>query len=289
MRAFEAAARLASFARAAGELHVTPAAVSHQVKQLEHWLGLALFTRTANGVTLTAAGRDYASRIRDAFDRLIVVSRSVREQKERSVVTIKSQYSVATLWLLPRVIALARAEPDIEVRLFVAADKPTAKVAADLTVFHLRPDLPGWEQHALLRGAFRLYATPALAARLTHASPREILKEPLLHTTFDDREWRYPTMEDWFRAAGETQQGLIPGLQFNLMHMTAAACVAGGGIALLLDELCAAHVANGALAALPGPALPSPHPYFLMSPKKISEAVRRVRDALLRDAQPVST
>jgi DNA-binding transcriptional LysR family regulator len=288
VRAFEAAARHASFARAAAELHVTPAAVSHQVKQLEHWLGTKLFARTANGVTLTAAGYEYATRTREAFDRLISVSHTVRERKRARVVTIKAQHSIATLWLMPRVLAMSRTEPDIELRLFVGEDRPGNKIGADLAIFHQRPDVPGWDQRLFSEGVFRLHAAPGLAAQIARMTPRELMAQPLLHTTFVDRAWRYPTLEDWFRAAGVPCSDWLPGLHFNLMHLTTAACVAGAGIALLLDEACSMHVANGALVALPGPTLPNPHAFYLMSPKRPTEAVRRVREVLLRDAPVVS-
>jgi len=284
LRAFEAAARHMSFARAANELHVTAAAVSHQVKQLEHWLGLALFTRTANGVALTAAGRDYALRIRDVFERLITTSRAVRDHQERSVVGIRAQFSVAAMWLTPRVVALNRQQSDIEIRVTAAEHRATGKLGADISIYYQRGELAGHSQVPLLTAPYRAYAAPSFIGRLGRVTPADILMQPLLHVSVEDRGWMSPGFEDWFELAGVDTRGSLPGLRFNLAHLAAAACMHGAGVALLPEDLCVDAVRQGSLVALPGPALPAAHPYFLMSQDKVEEPVAWVREALLKDA-----
>lgn len=284
LRAFEAAARHMSFARAANELHVTPAAVSHQVKQLEHWLGIALFERTANGVSLTAAGRDYAMRIRDVFERLVSTSRAVRDHRERAVVTIRTQFSIAAMWLVPRVVALNRQQADIEIRVTAAEHRATGRLGADLSIYFKRTELPRHSQVELLSGPFRAFAAPSLIGRLPGIQPADLVLQPLLHITIEDRGWVSPGFDDWFAEAGVETRGLLPGLHFNLAHLAAAACMQGAGIALLPEDLCVDAVRQGALVALPGPRLANPQPYFLMSQDDVSEEVAWVRDALLRDA-----
>jgi DNA-binding transcriptional LysR family regulator len=284
LRAFEAAARHLSFARAANELHVTAAAVSHQVKRLEHWLGAPLFARTANGVSLTAHGRDYALRIRDLFEQLVATSRAVRDHRERSVVTIRSQFSVAAMWLVARVVELNRRQADIEIRVNAAEHRDSGRLGADLTIYFQRSELPGHAQVPLLGGAFRAFAAPSFIGRLPRLRPADVLAQPLLHITIEDRGWQSPGFDDWFEAAGVAVPGRLPGLHFNLAHLAAAACAQGAGIALLPGDLCTDAVREGALEALPGPALPNPHPYFLMVQNHPSAEVAWVRDALLEAA-----
>jgi LysR family transcriptional regulator, glycine cleavage system transcriptional activator len=284
IRAFEAAARHKSFARAANELHVTPAAISHQIKQLESWLDLSLFSREANGVALTAAGRDYALRIHEVFERLAHTSNRLRENRERVVVTIRAQFSVASMWLLPRVIAFNRAQSDIDIRVYGDMDRPSAKLGADLAIYNQRPEVAGYQQDLLIGGTFKLYAAPGFLRGGVNLTPREALMQPLIHLTLPERDWSFPTFHDWFRAAGIETPVALPGLQFNLLHMVAAACEQGAGLALMLDTFCAGAVRSGNLIALPGPTIPSAIPYYLMSRTNASEEVKMVRDWLLGSA-----
>ncbi|MBL8516772.1 MAG: LysR family transcriptional regulator [Betaproteobacteria bacterium] len=284
LRAFEAAARHMSFARAANELHVTAAAISHQVKQLEHWLGVPLFARTANGVSLTAAGRDYALRIQDVFERLVATSRAVRDHRERVVVSIRAQFSVAAMWLVPRVVALNRQQSDIEIRVTAAEHRATGRLGADIAIYFQRAELPGHAQVQLLSRPFRAYAAPSFIGRLSRIAPADLVAQPLLHISIEDRGWPSPGFDDWFEAAGVETRGLLPGLHFNLAHLAASACMQGAGVALLPEDLCVDAVRQGALVALPGPALPTPHPYFLMARNEVTEEVAWVRDAVLKSA-----
>lgn len=285
LRAFESASRHVSFARAAEELHVSSAAISHQIKQLEHWLGIQLFDRAARGITLTTAGRDYALRIRDVFDRLIATSAAVRERRSRPVVSIRAQFSLATMWLLPRVLAFNQAQSDIEVRVVAAPmEQSVSKGSIDLSIYHHRPDVSGYVQQPLLHGHFKVYAAPALLARAGAPTPQQLLSQPLLHTTLEDRGWLYPTWDMWFKEAGVDAPAVLPGLRFNLIHLTANACVHGAGFALLLDELCMDMVRAGSLVVLPGLTLPSPHSYYVFRKKNVSDEVHTVLEWLMKDA-----
>lgn len=284
LRAFEAAARHMSFSRAATELHVSAAAVSHQIKQLEQWLGMPVFTRGANGVTLTLAGSEYAMRIRDAFERLISTSCAVRDHQQRPVVKIRTQFSVAALWLTPRVAALSRQRPELEIRVIAAEHRASGGMNGDIGIYFRRADLPGHSQRPLLTAPFRAYAAPSLVGRGQGLRPADVAGLPLLHLSIEDRGWASPGFIDWFEQAGVSVPAPLPGLRFNLAHLAANAAVLGAGVALLPHDLCADAVRQGSLVALPGPALEAPHPYMLMCKDRPSEAVAWVRDALLRDA-----
>src|SRR5262245_41000406 len=113
VRAFEAAARAEGFARAAAELHVTPAAVSRMVQLLEQRLGLALFERKANRLTLTAAGRAYQAGLTPILDQLALLTAQVAALAGARVLTIGVGPTFATRWLIPRLADLQKAHLDV--------------------------------------------------------------------------------------------------------------------------------------------------------------------------------
>jgi LysR family transcriptional regulator, glycine cleavage system transcriptional activator len=287
LRAFEAASRHMSFVRAAEELNVTPAAVSHQIKQLEHWIGMKLFDRGARGVTLSRAGHDYAMRVRDVFDHLISTSVAIRAQKTRRVVQIRSQPSVAAAWVLPRIASFNQAHGDIEVQLQgLPFDANPSKSGADIAIYPQRAEIDGREQRVVIRGHYKVFAAPALVARNGDLAPSALLSQPLLHTSSTDTQSRSPTLRDWFHASGVNTTETLPGMQFNLEHLTTTACIGGAGYALLNDELTLEATRAGSLIALPGHALENPQPYALMMKTSANDDVRAVADWLMRDAQP---
>ena len=119
-RAFEAAARLGSFRRAADELNVTPAAVSHQVKVLEAWIGRQLFRRRTNGVALTDLARSLAPVINETLERLALGVEGLRRTSGVGPLTISVQPDFALKWLIPRLPRFAALYPAIELRLVTA-------------------------------------------------------------------------------------------------------------------------------------------------------------------------
>jgi LysR family glycine cleavage system transcriptional activator len=116
IRAFEAAARCGSFAGAAVELSVTPAAVSRMVRLLEDRLGVGLFERSANRLALTAAGRAYRIGLSPILDALVQLTDQVKAQSGR-VLTVGVGPTFAVRWLIPRLADFRRSAPDIDVRI----------------------------------------------------------------------------------------------------------------------------------------------------------------------------
>ncbi len=120
MQAFEAAARLGSFTAAAGELHLTPAAVSQRIRSLETHLGVPLFERHARSVQLTELGRAYLPSVRESLDDLAVATTGLFGPARREQLTVRTQVSYAATWLAPRLARFERAHPEIELRLVCA-------------------------------------------------------------------------------------------------------------------------------------------------------------------------
>jgi LysR family transcriptional regulator, glycine cleavage system transcriptional activator len=290
LRAFDAAARHLSFVRAAEELNVTPAAISHQVKLLEHWVGARLFDRSARGVSLCPAGQDYAASVRDVFDRLISTGAAARAHRGRRVVQLRAQFSIATMFLLPHVLAFNRAHSDIEIQLSASNfDRHPSRGGSDIAVYHQRPALEGYTQQVLVGGHYKLFAAPALLARCDLGSAAKFLAAPLLHTrpvVSQAAGWPMPGLRDWLLQAGVQPPQNLPGMVFNLEQLTAAACAQGAGLALLLDALALDSVRAGTLIALPGPALANPSPYTLMKKRVAKDEVTVASDWMLRHARP---
>ena len=120
MQAFEAAARLGSFTAAAGELHLTPAAVSQRIRSLETHLGVPLFERLARSVQLTELGRAYLPSVRESLDDLAVATTGLFGPARREQLTVRTQVSYAATWLAPRLGHFEQAHPEIELRLVCA-------------------------------------------------------------------------------------------------------------------------------------------------------------------------
>src|SRR2546422_2969213 len=117
LRPFEAAARLESFSRAAEELHITHGAVSHQVRALEEHLGTALFSRQGKRVALTAAGRTFAERVRNALAEIAQAAEALRAGRNDKSLKVSVLPSFASRWLMPRLIRFMDAHPEIEVNV----------------------------------------------------------------------------------------------------------------------------------------------------------------------------
>jgi LysR family transcriptional regulator, glycine cleavage system transcriptional activator len=286
LRAFEAASRHVSFVRAAEELSVSPAAISHQIKLLEHWVGAKLFDRSARGVSLSRAGQEYASGVREIFDRLINTSAALRKNRARKVVHIRAQFSLASAWLLPRVLRFNQANTDIEIQLSALNfDRNPSKGGADIAIYHQRQDIAGYNQQILVSGKYKVYASPSLLARFDGGAPASLLTRPLLHTSSVTGIWHMPTLHDWFKEAGVTPPATLPGMHFNLEHITTSACIQGAGYALLLDELALDSARAGSLIAIDDTAIANPHPYTLMKKRIAKDEVITVSEWLLNGAQ----
>ena len=121
LRAFEAAGRHLSFTKAARELNVTQAAVSHQIKGLEAYLGLALFIRQNRGLALTPAGQSYLPAITRAFERLVAATAQLDSDVSTGILTVSVLPSFGARWLVPRLARFRQIHPDIDVRL-IATD-----------------------------------------------------------------------------------------------------------------------------------------------------------------------
>ena len=255
LRAFEAAARHRSFKRAAQELSVTPAAISHQIRELEARLGVALFERRTRQVLPTARARQLYPVLRDGFDAFAEALRVLDAHDEEHVVTLATTPAYATQCLLPRLPELQRRHPDIGLRLLTSDHVvDLARGDVDLAVRYGDGPFPGHEAVRLADDHLLPVASPAL--RLYR--PADLAGHRLIHFEWLRAAEHRPTWQDWLHAAGMTHDDAAHGLRFSEVAHAIEAAVAGQGVALLNHVLVADAIARGVLQAPFGPVLEVP-------------------------------
>src|SRR3954470_19524510 len=292
LKVFWAAARHGSFVKAAGELHVTPSAVSLQVRQLEGELGLKLFERTAGGLSLTASGQRRLPALARGFERLQDSFAALNESAHGgSMLTVSAAPSFATKWLLPRLSKFLGANPELEVSL-----KATVELAdferseADIGIRYGRGDYPGLVTELLLRETVFPVCSPALIAISGKAlSTAEILSTAtLLHDDSTDVSEALPGWKMWLIAAGIDGVDWRQGSHFEPSALAIEAAAGGLGVALAPAVLVEADLASGRLVRLDTAELSEPFAYYLVYPSDRSEreAVKAFRGWLFCELNP---
>ncbi|MEI8703017.1 LysR family transcriptional regulator [Mesorhizobium sp. ISC15] len=268
LRAFEAAARHLSFARAGGELRVTPGAISHQIKQLEEWVGGPLFKREANRVVLTETGRILSNRVNAIFGHIISAGAAARSAEGKNGVHIRCQHSIAAKWLAPRIGRFLDSNSDIAVTVQAGPQRWTAaEKVPDLSIYNSRGSVPGYREALLLSGHLVAVAAAPLVSKLPPmVTPADLLSGPLIEVSFNEPGWHDQGWESWFAAAGLGHVVPSKSLSFSLMHLAIEACVTGAGFALVPDFLVERELVCGDLVDVCGFKLPNTQPFYLIEP-----------------------
>lgn len=282
VRAFEAAARHLSFTRAADELNVTQAAVSHQIKGLEETLGLALFRRLNRGLVLTEAGQAYLPPLREALDLVADATARLRQSGGTGLLTVSTMPSFAARWLVPRLPRFQRLHPDVDVRLSSTSqlvDFATQDV--DLAIRFGRGAWPGVSAERLMEEDVFPVAAPSVRdGPPPLRAPQDLRGATLLHDDF------VITWGDWMRAAGVADMDCSRGPSFDDTGHLMQAAAAGHGVALARRVLAADDLAAGRLVRLFDVALPSALAYWVVAPPHYLKRpkVRAFRDWLFEEA-----
>ncbi len=231
LRAFEASARHLSFTRAAIELCVTQAAVSHQVKSLEAQLNVTLFKRLPRGLMLTSEGETLLPVLRECFDRIAQTLGRFEGGHYREVLTVGAVGTFAVGWLLPRLEDFQARHPYVDLRL--STNNNRVDVAAEGLDYAIRFGTGAWhgiEALALLQAPLSVLCVPELARQLH--SPADLLGQTLL------RSYRTDEWPQWFQAAGLGANSLLPherGLRLVPGHARSGAARPGRGPGAALD------------------------------------------------------
>lgn len=239
LRAFEASARHLSFTKAGLELHVTQAAVSHQIKSLEEILGVRLFRRLPRGLALTDEGQALIPVLEESFDRIQATLDRFENGHFREVVTVGAVGTFALGWLLPRLPAFRAAHPYIDLRLLTNNNRvDLAGEGLDYAIRFGDGFWHGTEATPLLAAPLSPVAAPAVAARLRQ--PRDLAHEQLL------RSYRADEWTRWLALAGldiAAPRGTI----FDSSIAMAEAAAQGLGVALIPTAMFGHDLAQGRL------------------------------------------
>lgn len=278
LRAFEASARHLSFTRAAIELCVTQAAISHQVKGLEERLGVELFRRLPRGLALTDEGRSLLPTLRDSFDRIAGLLERFETGRPVQVLNVGAVGTFALGWLLPRLAGFRRAHPEIDLRL--TTNNNRVDLAAEGLDYALRFGGGAWHGTAALRlfdAPMTPVCAPATAAALHR--PADLARQVLLRSYRAD-EWKL-----WSEAAGiEPLEARGP--VFDSSIALAEVAAAGEGVALVPAMLFARYFAAERLTR-PFPVEVSLGGYWLtwLQSRSLTPAMLAFRDWLVQESR----
>ncbi len=249
LRAFEASARHLSLKKAAEELHVTPAAVSHQVRALEEFIGAQLFRRLTRALRLTEAGQAALPLLREGFDKLAEAADAMRAEEQARVLTISVAPSFGAKWLIPRLDRFRAMHPEFDIR--IDATDALVNFADDGVDVALRF---GRGTYRNLRSVCLMpeVSVPVCSPRLLERDPPLRRPEDLRHHTLLHVQWRTeddaaPSWRMWLRAAGIDGVDAGRGPRFSAEGMALEAAIAGQGVALASAALVEGDLKAGRL------------------------------------------
>jgi len=282
LRAYEASARHLSFVKASEELSVTPAAVSHQVKKLEEYLGLPLFRRQSRGLLLTETGQLLLTELREVFLSLDKAMERVIDSDSRGTITLSVAPTFAVMWLIPRLQKFYALHPDLDVR--ISTSLGLVDFQRDDFDAAIRLGSGKWFGLEAIK-LFEETVTPMCSPRLLEGpdalkSPDDLSKHVLLHNHSMDYDPDAPTWQTWLEAAGAEGVDASRGTHFSLPDHGLQASIDGAGVVLGWRFLSAKDVAVGRVVEPFDLALPLGSTFFLVYPEAHS---RRPNITALRD------
>lgn len=243
LKAFEAAARHLSFTRAAEELFVTQAAVSHQIKALEEHLGLKLFMRKNRSLLLTEEGQGYFLDIKDIFSSLAEATERLLARGAKGAITVSLTPSFAIQWLVPRLSLFTAQNPEIDVRIKATdEDEGSLTEDVDVAIYYGTGHWSGVRADKLHTEYLIPVCAPGLlAGDKPLAEPEDLKWHNLLHDT-SRKDWK-----NWFKSLGINKMNVNKGPVFSHSSMVLQAAIHGQGVALGQSTLTQPEIDAGRL------------------------------------------
>ncbi|MEM7225666.1 MAG: transcriptional regulator GcvA [Pseudomonadota bacterium] len=266
LKAFEAAARHGSFTEAAEELHVSHAAISRHVRDLEAWLKVPLFRRLSRGVVVTEPGRGYQESLTRIFDDLLAATQAVQAPSATGELQVSAETAFAARWLVPRLGHFQDRYPEIE--LILDSSEQVINFRNDPAELAIRYGAGNWpdvDSITLIELEVFPVCRPSLVEGRMPKSPKDLKAFTLIHE--ETKDW----WKDWLVEAGVSDTTLGRGTVFKYMHSALDAAEAGQGIALADNLLAADAIAAGRLVRLLDIAFPEGG-YFIVRPKGLKES-----------------
>jgi len=302
LKAFEAAARHLSVKKAAVELNVTPAAVSHQIRTLEEYLDVQLFHRYNRALELTDAARACLPKLREGFDCLAQAVERLRTHTSGGMLTVSAAPSFAARWLMPRLHRFIAAHHEIDVRVSArmrrvsvdgkvdVAERATIETwldDSDVAILYGHGHYPELDVHRLLP----LTITPICSPKLLSGehplrTPEDLKHHMLLHDDTGDMYDGESFWEVWLNAAGVTSVDAKRGARFSHAVLAFEAAIDAVGVVASMPSLAAEELASGKLVMPFDLKVPLDSAYYLVCEPhaKTRPAVAAFRDWLIAEA-----
>ena len=302
LKAFEAAARHLSVKKAAVELNVTPAAVSHQIRTLEEYLDLQLFHRYNRALELTDAARACLPKLREGFDCMAQAVERLRSHTSGGMLTVSAAPSFAARWLMPRLHRFIAAHHEIDVRVSArmrrvsvdgkvdVAERATIETwldDSDVAILYGHGHYPDMDVHRLLS----LTITPICSPKLLTGehplrTPEDLKHHMLLHDDTGDMYDGESFWEVWLDAAGVTGIDAKRGARFSHAVLAFEAAIDAVGVVASMPSLAAEELASGKLVMPFDLKVPLDSAYYLVCEPhaKTRPSVAAFRDWLIAEA-----
>ena len=287
LRGFEAAARHLGFVQAGEELYVTPAAISHQVKQLEEYLGIQLFRRLPRGLLLTESGQLLSVGLREIFSRLDGLMMQIQESDEQGALTISVAPMFAAKWLVPRLQQFEVVHPGIDLRIsssLATIDFQRDGFDAAVRLGHGR--YPGLAAIKLFEESVTPMCSPRLFAGVGRPLvPTDLQEQILLHDDSLAFNPNAPNWSTWLKAAGTDTVYAARGTRFSQPDQALQAAIDGAGVVLGWRRLAADDISAGRLVMPFDLSLPLGSNFYLVYPESYASRPKVVmlRDWLLQE------
>ncbi|AXR06124.1 transcriptional regulator GcvA [Salinimonas sediminis] len=243
LKAFEAAARHLSFTRAADELFVTQAAVSHQIKALEEYLSMKLFIRRNRTLLLTEEGQAYFLELKDIFKSLQEATERLLAKGSKGAITVAMPPSFASQWLVPRISKFSVAHPDIDVRIkAVDFDEGFLNDDVDVAIYYGKGRWSGLQADKLHKEFLTPLCAPSLFSGPKPLNSLADLKHHVLLHDLSREAWK-----TWLKQVGVAGVNVNHGPVFSHSMLVLQAAALGQGIALANTILARPEIDAGRL------------------------------------------
>jgi LysR family glycine cleavage system transcriptional activator len=269
LRTFEVAARHLSFTRAADEMSVTAAAVSHQIKTLEESLGVLLFIRQPKALLLTDAGKSYLPGVQQAFRQLAEATHQLYVRENPASLKVDIPPTFAVKWLLPRLDRFLKAYPNIDIKISTAGKLVDfSRADFDLAIRFGRGVYPGLHAELCMPvEVFPVCSPLLLTGEHPLVTPADLKHQTLLHDDSTYRDVSNPDWSMWLRHAGIEGIDATRGPSFWPSHLVIDAALDGLGVALVKKNWIEKDLAAGTLVRPFEVSLPVEFSYFVVYPE----------------------
>lgn len=282
LKAFDSAARHLSFTKAASELHVTQAAISHQIKSLEEWLGISLFRRGTRSLLLTDAGQAYRPKIRNALDLIEEATNAIDVGEQTGKLTVTVLQSFASSWLVPRLGSFQQAHPEIDVRISATDDMVDfTSEDIDCGIRYGSGTYKGLHvEHVMDEVIFPVCSPDLLAGECPLEQPEDLANHTLIHDMMA-ADWKF-----WLESNGVKDVDPNRGPTYSHSYMVFQAARQGQGVALGRSILVQSSLDDGRLVRPFKGSMSALAAYYFVCPQHAASRpkVKAFRDWIMTEA-----